>query len=163
MHIINVCTFLPSLFDAETTDFQPTQKFQNKWVAWIIRVCVIDHHHPHHYHLFLPDNLWRVHIHHQNPYFLFYTKSLISALRIEEQEQGGISEERWARIHESSLHGSLLPADTPPCWISIIDWMLQLIGLIWHITTSLSGDRLQIKLKCFIPKFYILFVFWFTI
>ncbi len=54
------------------------------------------------------------------------------------EEQGGISEEPWARIHESSLHGSLLPADTPPYWMSVIDWMRQLIGLIWYITTSVE-------------------------
>ncbi len=34
--------------------------------------------------------------------------------------------------------GSLLPADAPPYWISVIDWTLQLIGLIWYITISLE-------------------------
>ena len=90
-------------------------------------------------------------------------KSLILLWGARIEERGGISEELWARIHETSLHGSLLPADTPPYWISVIDWTLQLIGLIWYITTSLSGDRLQIKLKCITPKFYILLISWFTI
>ncbi len=54
------------------------------------------------------------------------------------EEQGGISEDPWVRIHKSSLHASLLLADTPPYWISVIDWMLQLIGLIWYIKTSLE-------------------------
>ena len=65
-------------------------------------------------------------------------------------------EEPWVRIHDSTLQRSLLPANTTPYWISVIDWTLWLIGLIWYITTSLRWDRLQIKLKCITPKFYII-------
>lgn len=71
-------------------------------------------------------------------------KAVISALR---------SEERWY------TRGNL---SAPPCWISVIDWTLQLIGLIWHITTSLEfhiGVKTHNKLKCITPKFYIFFCF----
>lgn len=44
---------------------------------------------------------------------------------------------------------SLLTADTPPpCWISVIDWTLQPIGLIWYITMSLEfQDECEDKLN----------------
>lgn len=47
------------------------------------------------------------------------------------EERGGISEE---------LHGSLLLADTPPYWMLVIDWTLQVIRLICGISLH-SEDR----------------------
>lgn len=51
---------------------------------------------------------------------------------------GGISEGLWARKHESSLHRSLILTNKPSYWISVIDWVLQLIRQIWYIRTSLN-------------------------
>lgn len=76
-------------------------------------------------------------------------KALVCALRSDERGQ----------IRAAFTEVVLTPS-TPPCWISVIDWMLQLIGLIWYITTSLetwSDDRQQIQLSCFNPKFMNLF------
>lgn len=74
----------------------------------------------------------------------FWRASQVSYFARRSEERGGISEERGARKHERSLHGSLLPADTPPYWISVIDCTPHLIWLIWYIiaVSYRSGDRL---------------------
>lgn len=38
------------------------------------------------------------------------------------EEQGGISDELRARIHEARLPGSILLTDTSPYWLSWLDW-----------------------------------------
>lgn len=76
-------------------------------------------------------------------------KALVCALRSDER---GLIRAAFTEV--------VLTSSMPPCWISVIDWMLQLIGLIWYITTSLetwSDDRQQIQLLCFNPKFMNLF------
>ncbi len=63
------------------------------------------------------------------------------------EEQGSRSEEGSLRSHERgyarAAFTEVLQAETPPYWISVIDWTLQLIGLIWSITISLFHTGLE--------------------
>lgn len=49
----------------------------------------------------------------------------------------GARRDLWGRgMHESRKS---FISDMPPCWKTVIDWILQLIELIWYITTSLQS------------------------
>ena len=87
-------------------------------------------------------------------------KSLILPRGARSEERGGISEERWARRHESRLSGSLLPANTPLYWISVIvigrfSWSNWSDTSLQFHTEVETDDKLNLSVSLSIFMFYL--------